>query len=138
MVFKFFLSYIKCTDKTIVNACNAHKSTIGDLWHDLICYCVCSTTFFSKAAMHIFFVVVEDFKKQQVKTCKVISKVSITYMPNLTMKNLRLITFLFALVKMKKWVEKCNDDVDLMEVKSLWHLWIYSNKHIRNVLRLKK
>lgn len=53
------------------------------------------------------------------------------------MKNLRLMKFLFAVVKMKKWVEKCNDDVDLIEIKSLWHLWIYSNNHIRNVLRLK-
>lgn len=37
-------------------------------------------------------------------------------MPNLTMKNLRLMKFLFAVVKMKKWVEKCNDDVDLIEI----------------------
>lgn len=45
--------------------------------------------------------------------------------------------FLFAVVKMKTWVEKCNDDVDLIEIQSLWHLWIYSNKHMRNVLSLK-
>lgn len=69
--------------------------------------------------MHLFFVVVEDFKKKQVKTCQVIFKVNITYMPNLTMKNLKLKNFLFAVVKMKKWVEKCNDDVNLTEIQSL-------------------
>lgn len=37
-------------------------------------------------------------------------------MPNLTMRNLRLMKFLFAVVKMKRWVEKCNDDVRTEEV----------------------
>lgn len=53
------------------------------------------------------------------------------------MKNLSLTEFLFAVVKMTKWVEQCNNDVDLIEIQSPWRRWIYSNKQIINLLGLK-